>query len=137
MKTAKKVLLITALLSYSAAQADNPVTRVIEDTTETTVWYTEQAFRLFCLKYVGEAVRKGIPMTKAVEDLFGFVDKLPKVKELGLREKLNPIVWGALGYSAIKMLLKERHIRSITSKNAPSLMSIVDRLLSFKTEKEV
>lgn len=136
MKHLSKVSLFAiVLLSSGPIGASEMVTRTVEDTVETTAYYTEQTLRLLVINWFGEAIRKGVPATKVVEDIFQFVDKVPLVGEWKLRTKLQSVVWGALGLSVLRAVSKQKDLRRALDKNAPWFTNMLDGLLTFRSIK--
>ena len=78
MKHLSKITLFTVvLLSSGPIGAHNIATKAVEDTVNTTTYYAEHTVRLAIIKYLGDAFRKGVPLTKNADGLFKLIEKLP------------------------------------------------------------
>lgn len=123
------------LLCATTAEANNFLLDTVEETVEKVSWYSEQAFRAYCLTRVGHAIQENVPMTKVIEDLFTFVDELPLAKEHDLRHKVATIAWGAVAFTLLKKIADQKDIHRAT-KEASSLHWLLHRALEFKTYKD-
>lgn len=139
MKRLVSLTLLSVSLLSSTVQANGAeeifayAGEIAEDTVSLSAWYTEQLLRLGAINWTGSAIRNNLAFTKCVESWFSFLDKLPKVKQYALRDKLATLLWGAGAFAVARTVTGHSKIKRTLKTKAPNLDWFIHRLLDFKS----